>query len=391
MKQTMTPTERLSDFGENPFAVNQNAPAQIVEGKRPRDLKARVMSDCDNEPGVYGFVDEHGVLFYVGKSRRLRARLLSYFSPKLRRRKPGLLIRQTRSILWETATSEFAALLRELQLIQRWRPRFNVKDQPHKGSSTYLCLGRPTAPGVLVTSKPDDHATHAFGPFWAGPKLDRAADALNRWFGLRDCANSQPMAFSGRRESLAEDIRPGCLRFELGTCLGPCVAAVSKRSYFQNVKAAQTFLEGDKSEAFQQLALRMNEAAREKEFELAARHRDDLKVLTFLHNRLARIRRVQQSYHFVYSVGEPPEETLWYLIRAGRVAGVVKVPNCRETATAVKKQFKEVYRTVTPAGDLTESRPDTLLLVASWFHRNPEELKRTLSLDEAKSRLKQTS
>ena len=118
MERALWQAERLTEFGPNPFSPVENAATDEVRGTRPRTLKAGVQSKCENIPGVYGMLDEHGVLIYVGKSKQLRTRLLSYFSPKVRNQKPGRLIRQTRRILWEPAPTEFAALLRELQLIQ---------------------------------------------------------------------------------------------------------------------------------------------------------------------------------------------------------------------------------------------------------------------------------
>ena len=374
MERTLLPAERLTEFGPNPFAADQELLAEAIEGKRPRDLKSAVMSRCENTAGVYGFLDEHGVLIYVGKSKQLRSRLLSYFSPKLRRRKPGRLIRQARGILWEPAPSEFAALLRELQLIQKFRPLYNVKDQPHRGRPTYLSLGLPGVPGFFVTSTPAGDALAAFGPFWAGPKLDRAAGALNRLYGLRDCASSQPMAFSDQAELLGSDVSPGCLRFDLGTCLGPCVAACSKTAYFRRVKSAQRFLEGESNKVIETLAARMNRSALDRQFELAARHRDDLKSLEFLQRRLRRIRRIEQEFHFIY-----PQDSLWYLIRGGRIAGVAKPPACPQTAAIARGSIEQIYSPARPAVDLTSPRPDTLLLVASWFRRNPSELAKTVS------------
>lgn len=386
MERTLSGPERLTEFGPNPFVVDEQPPAESVEGKRPRTLKAGVIAQCENVAGVYGFLDEHGVLTYVGKSKQLRTRLLGYFSPKLRRKKPGQLIRQARGILWEPAPTEFAALLRELQLIQHWRPRFNVKDLPLNGRATYLGLGRPTAPGVLLTSKPAADGLATFGPLWMGKRLSRAVDALNRLFSLRDCENSQPMAFSDQSEPFEKPDRPGCLRFELGTCLGPCLAACSEKAYFQNVQKARRFLEGKNERAFRSLLHRMNEAAANRQFEIAARQRDDLAALTFLQNRLAQIRKIEKEYHFIYPSRSAGGETIWYLIRGGRIAAVTRPPSNRQNAKVARERIRQTYEWARLSDDLTTKRPDTLLLIASWFQRNPGELEKTLTPQEAKSR-----
>ena len=97
-------------------------------------------------PGVYGMVDRQGELIYVGQSKSLRNRLVSYFAGSAPC-KAQRIIAHAQRLLWETAPDEFAALLRELELIRRRRPQFNVRGQPNRRRPPYLILGRgSTAP-----------------------------------------------------------------------------------------------------------------------------------------------------------------------------------------------------------------------------------------------------
>ena len=114
---------------------------------------ARGRELCPRRPGVYGMLDPDGKLIYVGKAKSLRVRLLSYFRPKSRDRKAGRILGSTRSIVWECLPSEFAALLRELELIRRWRPRFNVQGQPHRRTA-HLRLPGTTARRPRVSRGP---------------------------------------------------------------------------------------------------------------------------------------------------------------------------------------------------------------------------------------------
>src|SRR5207244_2277738 len=113
-----------------------------VQARRPSGLRSRVRQECPRRPGVYGMVNVNGELIYVGKAKCLRARLLSYFRPNSRDPKAGRIVAQTGTLVWEEAPSEFAALLRELELIRRWRPRCNVQGQPQRHRRAYVCLGR---------------------------------------------------------------------------------------------------------------------------------------------------------------------------------------------------------------------------------------------------------
>src|SRR5690349_20948246 len=94
-----------------------------------RQLRARVVAEAENRPGVYRLLGATGLVLYVGKSSRLRTRLLSYFQAarkRKRRDRQARIIRHAHAVEWEYCHDEFAALLRELRLIKQHRPRFNV-------------------------------------------------------------------------------------------------------------------------------------------------------------------------------------------------------------------------------------------------------------------------
>src|SRR5437763_1451276 len=116
----------FSGFGPLLLDASVGPPVlQGVYGRRAATLRKHVRAECPRRPGVYGMVDRHGELIYVGKAKCLRTRLGSYFRPNSRDPKAGRILDHTRAIVWELSPSEFAALHRELELIRRWRPRFN--------------------------------------------------------------------------------------------------------------------------------------------------------------------------------------------------------------------------------------------------------------------------
>src|SRR5438128_2011275 len=89
-------------------------------------LRALVRASAEDRPGVYRMLGEDGEVVYVGKSKRVRTRLLSYFRCSFPEEKGARIVREAATIEWEYTPSEFAALLQELRLIKRLRPRFNV-------------------------------------------------------------------------------------------------------------------------------------------------------------------------------------------------------------------------------------------------------------------------
>src|SRR6516225_1867557 len=127
--------------------------AARVEGIRPAQLRGQLRLLAPNKPGVYGILDQDEQLIYVGKAKNLRTRLHSYFRRKGRPPKARKIVQEAKSIVWEIVPSEFASLLRELELIRLWRPRWNVQGQPLRRRLTFVCLGRAPAPYVFLSRR----------------------------------------------------------------------------------------------------------------------------------------------------------------------------------------------------------------------------------------------
>ena len=152
-----------------------------------RETRKVIRREAPCAPGVYGMVDRDGTLIYVGQSKSLRDRLVSYFAGSAPR-KARRIISHTHRLLWVTAPDEFAALLRKLELIRRWRPRFNVRGQPNRRRPAYLILGQGPASHVYLAGAPAKGDTLVFGPVRASRSCRRAVRALNDYFQLRACA-----------------------------------------------------------------------------------------------------------------------------------------------------------------------------------------------------------
>jgi len=157
-------------FGPSRLQTVPGARAILVQAPRPGGLRQQIRQVCPRRPGVYGMLNSRGAVIYVGKAKQLRARLLTYFRSRSRDPKAGRILAHTRAVAWEYVPSEFAALLRELELIQRWRPRFNVQGQPQRRRRTFVCLGRHPAAYVFLTRRPLATALALFGPIPAGDR-----------------------------------------------------------------------------------------------------------------------------------------------------------------------------------------------------------------------------
>ncbi|MBI3410216.1 MAG: GIY-YIG nuclease family protein [Planctomycetes bacterium] len=391
--ERLFPAGCFIDFG--PLHLDSSGsipPSHRIHGATPAKLRAELRVLCPRKAGVYGMVDSNGELLYVGKAKNLRVRLQSYFRKRGRPAKAGKIIRRTTTVVWEVQPGEFAALLRELELIRRWRPRGNVQGQPLRRKHAFICLGRRPAPYVFLHQKPPKTALAVFGPvpmnLWAGEAVRR----LNDLFRLRDCPQKQEMIFPDQRAlftlgqpgataglSNVMAIPPGCMRFDLGSCLGPCTGTCARRDYQTQVKAARSFLEGKDRAALTNLEREMHLAAAAQEFERAGVLRDKWRALAWLTTRLDRLRETRQRLSFAYPQGER-----WYLIHGGRTIRAIPAPHDRESALEASALLRAIYSRLGNS-ELLESyeHMDGVMLVSAWFRKHPGELKRTLAPEQA--------
>jgi excinuclease ABC subunit C len=338
------PDRRFAGFGPTRFDAAAAPPAlHFVLARGSAALRQRLRHKCPRRPGVYGMVDGRGTLIYVGKAKCLRTRLLTYFRTRTRDPKAGRIIDHSRAIVWEHCPSEFAALLRELELIRRWKPAYNVQGLPGRRQATYICLGRKPATYLFATRQPPADAIAVYGPIFGGVRVGEAVRRLNDLFRLRDCDQSQKMHFKDQGE-LFPVLRPaGCLRFEIGTCSGPCAGTVSRSTYGRQTRAARAFLDGTDDSAFEDLERQMAAAAAAQAYERAAALRDKLDVLRWLSERLAWLQRARREHTFVYPLASDDGRTLWYLVHRGRVRGAVLAPRDNATRHAARAAIETVF------------------------------------------------
>ena len=376
--------EPFRDFGPNGLLPNAGPPAvQVVRGQRSAALRALLKLLCPGKPGVYGMLDAAGELIYLGKAKCLRTRLLSYFRARSRPPKAGRILREARAIVWEICTHEFAALLREQELIRRWRPRWNVQGQPLRRRLVFVCVGRAPAPFVFLTRQPPAAAA-AFGPVNWTQRTIKAVQRLNDHFRLRDCPQAQTILFPEQRGLFSLALAPGCVRAELTTCSAPCTGTLAQADYAAQVQAALRFLEGDADGVVPALERQMHGAAKVQQFERAGVLRDQWADLTWLSEQLARLRHAQAAMSFVYPVIGWDGAAHWYLIHGARVLACVPAPRAPATAPPATAVLEAVY-----AGKRLDQllapyeHHDGRLIVMQWFRQFPRERKKTLTPRQA--------
>lgn len=342
----------------------------------PHPLRPQ-LADVRNLPGVYRIVAADGEVLYVGKSKRLRTRLLSY----LRARegdKAFRIVQAAAGFRWEYVGSEFGALLRELRLIKQLRPRYNVQ---HKRSRSYLFvkLTSGAAPRLLVSSRVAERTAAYYGPFLRGPGVRQAVRELNDLLGLRDCAVSTPVRFADQRDLFPTTRTPRCHRAELGLCLGPCAALCGEAEYRERAALASRFLDGCTDEPLRRVEAKMEEAAARMHFELAATLRDRRDRLRDLREEFLCFRERIEALTFAYQTVEKDDTSDVYLIRRGRVRATLPAPTTHAQRIRLARRAAACFGSAEPSRLLVDhAHADEMLLVAGWFRSHPAELDRTL-------------
>ena len=341
-------------------------------------MRALVRETARNEPGVYRMIADTGEIVYVGKSKSVRSRLMSYFRAAYPEDKGARILREATRIEWDYEPSEFAALLRELRLIKQFRPRFNVAMKRDARHYSFIRISRGAAPRLNVVrgAGPDDAAMY-FGPFVGAQRVGDAVRELNDVLGLRDCRADMPIFFSDQRELFVLGRTPGCIRHEIRKCLGPCVGGCTVAEYDGQLSLARAFLEGTDEGPIHTLRAQMEAASADLEFERAALFRDKLSRLEALREQFDRLRFAVETLSFVYDVTGFDGRDRTYVIRRGVVRAELDTPKSRREKTAMRRLVDDIFGENPAAGSSIPTHEiDELLLLSSWFRKFPDEMHR---------------
>ncbi len=231
---------------------------------------AQQRRELPDAPGVYLFHAVDGEILYVGKARSIRKRIASHFSGG----EPRLTSRVDRIECMVTST-EAEALLAEQSFIKRHRPRFNIRLRDDK-SYPYVCVSLDEEyPRVYFTREKHRAGRAYFGPFSSAKRVRETLDLLGKLFQFRTCEGAEP----GRRSGSP------CLDYFIKRCGAPCVGYVTRDEYRRNIDAIVDFLSGRYRQVEAEELGKMEAAAKAREFERAALHRDRLKAIQSLFER----------------------------------------------------------------------------------------------------------
>ena len=232
------------------------------------DYLQGILDTLPNKTGCYLMKNAEGQVIYVGKAVNLRARVRSYFHNNQEHPRTRQLVKNIANIEWIVVGSELEALILEMNLIKKHRPRYNVRMKDDKRYPYIKIHWADAYPKVTVTRNMVPDGSRYFGPYTSVWAVHQTLDVLRRIFPYLTCD----------REITGEDTR-ACLYYDIKLCNGPCIGAVSKDEYRQMIADFETFLNGRTDDIVKRLQIDMSEAAGELRFERAAAIRDQLKAI----------------------------------------------------------------------------------------------------------------
>ena len=226
-------------------------------------------------PGVYIMLDEKSEVIYVGKAKKLKNRVSSYFHgehlPKVQ-----AMVDKVADFNVIVAASEFEALVLENSLIKRHKPHYNILLKDDKGYPFIRLDMREEYPSMSLSNRAAKDGARYYGPFGSRGQTKNVISTISKALLLPDCSRKFPRDIGKERP---------CLNYHMGACLGWCLKDSSGEEYRRRMSQAALILEGKSGQLLEDLRCQMEQAAEELRFEKAAELRDRLRAVENLSNR----------------------------------------------------------------------------------------------------------
>ena len=228
------------------------------------------------QPGVYIMRDKNGTVIYVGKAKKLKNRVSSYFRaidhhlPKVYK-----MVQNVADFDYIVTDSEFEALVLECSLIKLHNPKYNILLKDDKGYS-YIKITNEPFPRITLDRNHLDDGSEYIGPYMSGFVVNQTVDEVNRVFQLPTCTRRFPAEFGKGRP---------CLNYHMKLCMGLCRGKITQDEYAEIITQAKDYIRDGGGEIIDRLTQEMERCAENLEFEKAARYRDRIAALRKIGDR----------------------------------------------------------------------------------------------------------
>lgn len=232
-----------------------------------------IISRLPDTPGVYKYYDKDGVLIYIGKAKRLKKRVSSYFTKTHHdSRKTAMLVERIADIQFTLVDSEVDALLLENSLIKKFQPKFNINLKDDK-TYPFICIKKEPFPRVTYTRNIVRDGSDYFGPYANKGMMWTILELIKALYPTRTCA------LNLTQENISSLKFKVCLEYQIGNCKAPCVGYQTEEDYAETIKEIKSILRGNISEVKNHLKVLMQDAASDLRFEEAANYKRKLELL----------------------------------------------------------------------------------------------------------------
>ena len=226
------------------------------------------LDNLPTSPGVYKMLDINKNIIYVGKAGNLKKRVSSYFMKSNHSVKNQRLIAKIRDIDYQITSNEQDALLLENNLIKEYKPKYNILLRDDK-SYPYIYMSKNhDYPGFKFFRGKPSKDGQLFGPYTHVINVRKILSILQKTFLVRLCEDSY---YNSRSKP--------CLQYQIKRCSAPCVGHIEKSDYKKSVESATMFLKGETLSLFDKLEKEMSIASSAKNYESAAKYRDNIKLI----------------------------------------------------------------------------------------------------------------
>lgn len=231
-----------------------------------------ILKNLPLKPGVYLMKDADGTIIYVGKAKKLKNRVRSYFNASAEKNHKTLQLRQRIvDIDFIVEENEVKALILEETLIKRYKPRYNISLKDDKRYPYIKITWNVPYPKVETTRRIENDGSRYFGPYVAMWAVQNTLQTLRKAFPYLTC----------EREITGKDAR-ACLFYDIKLCNAPCIGAVNQAQYRAMIQELMDVLSGKSEGVVKRMTEHMNTAAETLDFERAAAVRDQLKAIDFI-------------------------------------------------------------------------------------------------------------
>ncbi len=237
-----------------------------------KELRQKAMA-LPLQPGVYIMKNKDKKIIYIGKAKKLKNRVSSYFgSHSNHSLKVIRMVENVDDFDYILVDTEFEALVLECSLIKQHMPKYNILLKDDKGYN-YIKITKGEFPRISECKRMDDDGATYVGPYISGFSVKQAVEETLKIFKLPRCSKQFPRDYGKSRQ---------CLNGFMGLCSAPCAARITREEYVNNVKDAVSFLKGGSQAAVREMTQQMNELSENLQFEEAAKLRDRIKAIRHL-------------------------------------------------------------------------------------------------------------